>query len=705
MERIKTETHSSRIGPTILFVLTSLVVVGIVFWFAGLWERAMRRVDNALQPATPVMQSADFGQRIYLEDDPYYWVSFAQEMAETGHWRIRHTQIDNTPYGREMQWSQSFSWLLVFSGWVRHCVTGETMTKAIEGGSIWINPALLVFVTLGFSWLIYRRMGAMAASLFAVTLISVGNIGWTFHPFRPDHQGLHVAVAFGALFCLVLGGLGWVQVPPPGGTASRSSRRKHFQPLMLTDRRSARRYFLGAGILTGLGLWIGATVQFFNLVAIVGGCVAMVFLTSKRSGTAESESYVPELWRWWSIPAALTAAVFYLVEYFPNHLAVRLEVNNPILPASLLCAGELMVCLARWRLGDRKIGPAGWIKVGALILGAGGVPLLFVFGPADWHSMRAVEMRRLYEFISELQSFSNFSKGNALERWLQAFGLLPFFLIGAVWQMRAWQVKVHEWAALCVTFWVCVIYSLLTLWQIRWAGIYAASVVWLMILVGHVTWRRLSQRHDTRNSLVPAIVGILLVLAQAGFFIHRSYVAVAPVVRGTGLLDQIVDEAMKKRLATGLARSKDGQPLRVLCEPDLAAALHYFGGNSSVVSYYHENLQGLRDATDFFTDPGDSVAREVARKRGLSLLLVSDDAQLPVTFNYIRTGNKTSEAARSTLLARLQQNRTRELPRWIVLDKELTAIGRRRFVYHGATGTAAIESRVTVYQLEPRTSH
>jgi hypothetical protein len=671
----------------------SAVVVGLCY----LWGQVMHAADNALRPESRVAEVTVYGKRCYVEDDPYYWLSYAREMAETGQWRIRHTYIDNTPFGRQVHWSQSVSWLLILFGIVSYWLTGEPMSGAIETASIWVNPVLLVIVTIGFSWLICRRMGAVAAAFFAITLVSVATVQWTYHPFRPDHQGLHVAFGFGAMLCLVLGGMGWVEA---GATDARSVV-SYFRPLTLPDAPQARRYFIAAGVFTGLGLWIGATVHFFNVAAMTGGCLLLVCLMPKRSGTAEQCSYIPELWRWWAVPAAMTGFVFYLAEYFPNHLEIRLDVNSLPFLVTLLCVGELMVTLTRWRLGMRMINVYSWVKIAVLALGAALVPMLFVLGPTAWHSMHDVEIVRLSKFISESQTFSSFQKGDPLTGWLRAFGLLPLFLIGALWLTRPQRSRLYEWAALWMSFCVCLVYLLLTLWQIRWAGIYAVTNIWLMTLVGHVAWRNVSVKQPARDFLMPATVAGALILAQAAYFIHREYSSLAPIVRGTGLLEDIVDATMKKHLAQGLAAMSNGQPLRIICEPDLGGALYYFGRNTAVASTYWENLQGLHDATDFFTDHGDTVAREIARKRGLTHVLVSDGEQPSVTFNYIRTGSMSEKDAQSTLLSRLRQGKTDTLPSWIVRDETLTAVGRRQFRYHGASGSMAIDSRVTVYRLEP----
>jgi hypothetical protein len=140
--------------------------------------------------------------------------------------------------------------------------------------------------------------------------------------------------------------------------------------------------------------------------------------------------------------------------------------------------------------------------------------------------------------------------------------------------------------------------------------------------------------------------------------------------------------------------------MRVICEPALAPALYYFGGIQTVTSLYWENVQGLHDATAFFTDHGDMVARQIAERRGLTHVIVSPSDQLPAQFNYIMTASTSINDAQPTLLARLYPNRS-EVPPWIILDRGLTRIGRREFNLTTPQGTIPLQGLMTIYQLQP----
>jgi hypothetical protein len=678
-----------------------LVVAVLVFSRAHAWDQAIQAFDGMMRPQwAPSTERVQSG-RFFLDNDPYYWITYARQMVETGDWRIRYTYADNVPYGREVHWSQSIMWLLVAFGYVRHLVTGELMSTAIEGASIWVNPFLLVVFTVGFSWLICRRMGVAAGAVFALTFATLPDIDWIFHPFRVGHHGLHVACSMGTVLCLVLGGLGWVakhRRDAPDGDSGSAAR--FFCPLQLMDEARARRYFRAAGVFTGFGLWIGATVQFFSVGALAAGAVLLAFFMPPHLTNQDSD-YVPGLWRTWGIWAAITGIVFYLIEYFPSHMVMRLEVNNPLYAVSIYCVGELMVQLTRWRSDGWRANLGNWLL---LAVSAGGVvlvPLLVMLGPPQWHNMRDIQMSRLHNFILEFYTYRNFRPADALQAWFfRSYGVLPLFLLGALALSGPRRTRLYEWASLWISFFLCMFSLLLTLWQVRWAGLHAAMSIWLMIVVGHIAWRNALNAPAAKRPVGLMVLLSGVIVAQAVFFTVPVFSELRDMRRGDSVKKEFVDAAMKKHLAEGLEAENRGKPMRVICEPDLAPALYYFGRIQTVPSLYWENLQGLHDATAFFTDHGDGVARRIANERGLTHVIVSGSDNLPAQFNYIKTGNMTVAAAQPTLLARLYPKRG-EAPSWIVLDQDLTQIGRRQFTLTTSQGRASLQSLMTIYRLEP----
>ena len=111
------------------------------------------------------------------------------------------------------------------------------------------------------------------------------------------------------------------------------------------DRREARFWFTASAVCGGLGLWIGSTQQCVCIGALGAGSVLGALLFARSSKHTETYRFEPELWRHWARVGAGTSLIFYLIEYFPAHMEVHLEVNHPIISLGWLGAGEIMYVL------------------------------------------------------------------------------------------------------------------------------------------------------------------------------------------------------------------------------------------------------------------------------------------------------------------------------------------------------------------------
>lgn len=163
----------------------------------------------ALVSDRPDEQEEAVRHKVYLENDSYYWLTYARQMLVEGKWRIRHTHADNAPYGREVHWSQSVSWLLVVGAIVAKVLGVSDWTLALEAASVWINPLLHALMVGGLGWVAARRFGVVPGMILALLLASLPDIAWNFLTLRPDHQTLHLGFAIGGFFALVVSGLGW----------------------------------------------------------------------------------------------------------------------------------------------------------------------------------------------------------------------------------------------------------------------------------------------------------------------------------------------------------------------------------------------------------------------------------------------------------------------------------------------------------------
>lgn len=205
---MKSACHSD-IGPGLYFVLLVAVAAWLA-WGTFRWDRAVEEYAAQFRGVGWVdVPASESPGRIFMDNDAYYWVAYAREMAATGRWRIRHTQLDNPPDGRPVHWSQSVSWLLLLAGGIRHGLTGEGVSVAIEQAAIWVGPGLLILLLAGTGGLVCRRLGVAPAMVWVLNIASMVAISWAFHPLRPDHHGLQLGFVVSGVLCLMLGGTGW----------------------------------------------------------------------------------------------------------------------------------------------------------------------------------------------------------------------------------------------------------------------------------------------------------------------------------------------------------------------------------------------------------------------------------------------------------------------------------------------------------------
>src|SRR5262249_37172384 len=62
--------------------------------------------------------------------DTYTWTRYALALQEGSERRLRHTDIDNAPAGRDVHWNSAFAHLVADAGRIRHAFTGEPLETA-----------------------------------------------------------------------------------------------------------------------------------------------------------------------------------------------------------------------------------------------------------------------------------------------------------------------------------------------------------------------------------------------------------------------------------------------------------------------------------------------------------------------------------------------------------------------------------------------
>jgi hypothetical protein len=103
--------------------------------------------------------------------------------------------------------------------------------------------------------------------------------------------------------------------------------------------------------------------------------------------------------------------------------------------------------------------------------------------------------------------------------------------------------------------------------------------------------------------------------------------------------------------------------VRVLADPSAAPWLVGVGHVPCVGSYYWENLEGVRDTAQSFAATSEDVMRSVIDRRGITHVLLPDDADFAKDMLWIARGIRDDRLVTQTLAVRLIEQRN--VPRWL----------------------------------------
>lgn len=650
-----TSDHRRTFG---ILATVLLVAWGYVFASTRDWIRSVAAVENQFTGPEPAADREPAEPTIFLEPDSYYWITYARQVVETGAGRIRWTFMDNTPYGREVHYSSLPIWMLAGAGRIHAQCAGGPPGPSVAVAARWLNPFLLFVLTTALGILALRFLGILPTVALVAGLVTLPGLAWTFHPFRPDSQAFHVSFFLLQLVLLTLSGLGWVAERPavPGADAL-------FGAPEPSPGKRARHLALAAGVAGGAGLWIGATAHTVLMSALVAGAaMAAGFRRLSRDNTPpDSAVFRPNIWRLWSRAGALSSLAFYLAEYFPSHLAMRLEVNHPLYALAWFCGGELLARFSTPRTPTQPT-PAGTRAWNGILYWAGvlALPAALVWGPPEWHHMRDPVVRRLHEATSEHTGYIAFVGADWLRTFLLSFGWLPLGLPYAGWSLLRGRPAGFRRDVLLFTGTAALALLLFMLAQSRWVPFFAAACLWLVVVQLSVG-QALFGRDGPGQWILPGLVLLLIHFAFCGWS-QQAQTRAAGQPRGP-VPPWLLDAVMQKEAARALADKQT--PVRVLCDPDLTAALAYFGGAQGVASYFWENAAGIRAAAEALADMNDQAAARVFQERGLTRAIMPQEQGAGEKWLYLATGSREAgNRAASTLAARLSSGSAR-LPAWL----------------------------------------
>lgn len=592
--------------------------------------------------------------------DGYHWIMQTQRMLAGDGARIRWVDYDDAPHGREVHWSSSFRWWLAGLAWLHGKTSGAPPAISVERVAPWAGTLLLAVILLTVTPLVAWRFGALPAALFALAAPAVHPFYELFATGNPDHHGLAAAFGMLAVLLLVAGGAGWLSLPQADAQEPAPAE-------WLPDLRSARRWFIASALAGGAGLWVSASTTVPVLIGIgLGAVAASLRARWDRHG---SVAFDPTLFRLWGAAGFCSSIAFYLLEYFPSHLGVRLEVNHPFYALAWLGAGDQLCRVCRWLQGGR------WTESRRDLLGAIASLLAMAILPACLVLARErtflVSDPFLWmlhqDYINEFRGLLRQVRDNPIRAVVASYGLLPLLglpmlvLVAFARLARPWK------ALLLVALLPGVVTFALAVGQNRWLGISCA--IWLAALVTTSAATTLPGAgfRWTLGWKLAAAVSLACVYLPFLYF-----AAPLPMLAGSerraelsfadlaGVASRDVAHRLRHRLGDRRGIVASG--------PTVTTSLIHHGGLDGVGTLYWENVEGLKAMADLFGAPSEGRALELVEQRGITHIVVFSWDAFVEEYARLARGLRAHEPAPADAFGlRLVRGflEAQDLPRWL----------------------------------------
>lgn len=593
-----------------LFVLSWLVGFGL-FLAVGLGHLD-RIVASSADPATQIQPFPDTrsptgfsrGMRAQTLDqcwDGLMWIMQAQEAAREGALRARFTKTDNAPEGREIHWSQSVSWILRVAGWLHAAVAGVPHGAGIEAAALWAMPVLFVSLVTAGGLFALRLCGEKPAALFVLALFTCGGLSSHMTFGQADHHGLAALAIIFSVFAL-------------GVALGRSG--------FGSEQKSAAGR-LPAAVLSGVSMsvavWISASSALPVIAAAVAGLAAGAAVFCRPGGGVDARTFSSAV-RQWSAAGAAGSLFFYLLEYFPAHLGLRLEVNHPLHAVAWLGGGDLVARLAEWRGGAlspwqdlRRL--AGTLAALTAVVAPVAIVAVFseaVFVPADPFVM--------WVHKAHISEFQNIAAMWGKHGWIYPAG--RFACPAAVLAALVLGARDRRGAALALIFGLPLVsLSALACAQVRWGVLANAFALGCFPLAAGALFSAglAGLRRQAGFAAILALFGFFgfIQVRLAGEAFQRRASPLEPGADANRLM------LVCRRIAHEIAeRMPPGRRATVLSSPSVTLLLCYFGGAKGLGSYYWENAPGLKAADALFMAESEEAFRELVQRHGVTHIVL-----------------------------------------------------------------------------------
>ncbi len=571
--------------------------------------------------------------------DAQTWIRYALQLEEGHKLQLRHTEIDNAPYGRDVHWNSAWAWAIAGAGELRSHFTREPLPLATERAALWLNGGVLLVIVIGLSAWTAMRAGALAGTLVAFGIVGCGRFYEGFVPTYVDHHGLLTASVFGMMLGIVFMGVGYWQ---SDGSA----------PLLPSGFGGVRSAAVGSAICGAIGLWISAA-SVVPPIAFVGIAGLVTTIARGRVALAGGAGFDARSWRVWGTVGSTLSLFFYALEYAPAQLGMRLEVNHPLYAFAWWAGAEMIAQVGEWWLGLRENTWGALVRLLAALIALITVPTVVLIGRAAVFLPMDPFLASLHHDISE---FLGLPQRIALWGWGQLFGSFDqtaiALLIGIIFLfVRRDRANVTLWfSVVAATAFVGI-----GLWQERWllnASGPLICVTLVTIVVLAEDWRLF------RSPVVVLLIICLLFVPTVVFRLREFEKMASGQINGKDALQPLF-----RNIAAALRASQPKGDIIVLASPNTSTSVGYYGRFKTIGTLYWENDAGLKAAAAIFSAHTDDEAAKLIKARGIThIAMVSEENFLSQYYTLLHPHAAAGDVKKSFGYRLLAE---RQFPSWL----------------------------------------
>lgn len=561
----------------------------------------------------------------------YHWIAQTQRMFNRAEWRVRHIDYENAPFGRAVHTPSPYRWWLGLVAWGEHVASGRTPAQSVERAALIADPLLHFLLLLGATLLVAWRFGVLPAALISIGVVTVFPFAAAYLPGAPDDRGLAQIFALGGVLLLAAG------------------LRTHATP---GNAKSARRWFILAGVTGGLGLWVSVSVQVPILLGIAAGALLAAWV-ARRPSPAEPAGNGALPWRAWAAAGGVTTLGAYLIEYAPAHLGDwQLSYLHPLYGLAWIGGGEILAQVAEWIQGRKPARSIRNFAVLALALAA-----LAAAPVANW-KIQGLEFLLPEDAAFRLTKLPEGATAQNLADWIFREGptptvlvtLMPLLLIiPAAWLLLRRQVATTHRVSVAIILGPVLVAFGFACQQLAWWNVLDGL---LLVLLPAVSAELSDNPRRPFARLAWTSAALLLILPGAW--------RVAPHSKAEAENDLTRSEVLgliERDLAGWLSLHADPAEVVLLAPPKESTPLCYYGGVRGLGSLSRENKTGAAAAVLILANPNPQEAKALIERRTIThLVLLSWDSEFD---DSMRAG---SGQTAGTLRDKLQLS---TLPLWL----------------------------------------